>query len=426
MSIKAIVGGQWGDEGKGKIVDLLSQSSHIVARYQGGANAGHTVYYNDKKIVLHQIPSGILRDNCKCILGNGMVVDPIALVEEINMVKGHGVSVDNKIFLALNTHIVTPITKYIDCYNEEKNSQKIGTTGRGIGPTYVDKYNRVGIRALDLLNIESLTKKLDVKLDQAKEFYNLSDDKILDLKENNKEFIECAKLISKYISDTFTIMHNQIKNGDNILIEGAQGTLLDIDHGTYPYVTSSNASSSGIATGLGLPMTKINNLIGIFKAYTTRVGEGPFPTEIFGENAEKIREIAGEFGATTGRPRRIGWFDAVAAKYSTKINGLDSIVITKLDILDHFEKIRVCTAYEYKGEKLDFFPTDPEILSNVKPIYEEFEGWDESTYNLDSYEKINEIAKLFISKLENILDVPIDVISTGPSRNATIIRNKLI
>ena len=420
MSIKAIVGGQWGDEGKGKIVDLLSQGSHIVARYQGGANAGHTVYYNDKKIVLHQIPSGILRDNCKCILGNGMVVDPIGLVEEINMVKSHGVSVDNKIFLALNTHIVTPITKYIDCYNEEKNSQKIGTTGRGIGPTYVDKYNRVGIRALDLLNIESLTKKLDIKLDQAKEFYNLSDDKILDLKENNKEFIECAKLISKYISDTFTIMHNQIKNGDNILIEGAQGTLLDIDHGTYPYVTSSNASSSGIATGLGLPMTKINNLIGIFKAYTTRVGEGPFPTELFDEDGKTLQDIGKEYGATTGRPRRCGWFDGVAAKYSCMVNGLTEIALTKLDILDHFDTIKICTGYEIEGRTTRCFSEVLHNLDKVKPVYTEFNGWKKSTTGIEKFDDLPDNTKKYINFIIDFIETPVNIISIGPGRDQII------
>tara|TARA_B100000579_G_scaffold416893_1_gene412939 strand:- start:2979 stop:3947 length:969 start_codon:yes stop_codon:yes gene_type:complete len=308
-----------------------------------------------------------------------------------------------------------------------RGSKAVGTTGRGIGPAYSDKVSRNGIRIGDLKDVDSLQKKISENL----KFKNKILREIYETEEiSEKEIFEKIdnwhNKLSKYIANTEQIIHRNIEEKKSILLEGAQGALLDIDHGTYPYVTSSNSISGGSLTGLGIGAKEIDKVMGVFKAFTTRVGEGPFPTEIFGENAEKIREIAGEFGATTGRPRRIGWFDAVAAKYSTKINGLNSIVITKLDILDHFEKIRVCTAYEYKGEKLDFFPTDPEILSNVKPIYEEFEGWDESTYNLESYEKINEIAKLFISKLENILDVPIDVISTGPSRNATIIRNKLI
>ena len=422
MSIKAIIGGQWGDEGKGKIVDLLSRDSHIVARYQGGANAGHTVYYNDKKLVLHQIPSGILRENCKCILGNGMVVDPIELVEEINMVKGHGVSIDNKIFLALNTHIVTPLTKYIDSYNEEKNTQKIGTTGRGIGPTYVDKYNRVGIRALDLLDIESLIQKLDKKLKRAKTTYGFTNDKITELEEKNTEFINCSKLISEYVSDTFTIMHEQVNNGDNILIEGAQGTLLDIDHGTYPYVTSSNASSSGIATGLGLPMTKINNIIGIFKAYTTRVGEGPFPTELFDDDGKKLQDIGNEYGATTGRPRRCGWVDGVAAKYSCMVNGLTEIALTKLDILDHFDTIKICTGYEIDGQVTTCFSKVLHNLDKVTPVYTEFEGWKTATTGIENFEDLPENTKEYINYISDFIKTPINIISTGPGRNQIIKR----
>tara|TARA_Y100000817_G_scaffold314222_1_gene312369 strand:- start:713 stop:1981 length:1269 start_codon:yes stop_codon:yes gene_type:complete len=420
MSIKAIIGGQWGDEGKGKIVDLLSRDSHIVARYQGGANAGHTVYYNDKKLVLHQIPSGILRENCKCILGNGMVVDPIDLVEEINMVKDHGVSIENKIFIALNTHIVTPITKYIDCYNEEKNNQKIGTTGRGIGPTYVDKYNRIGIRALDLLNIKSLNQKLDNALKEAQTTYNLDESKTLDLKEKNLEFISCSKLISQYVSDTFTILHNQVNANDNILIEGAQGTLLDVDHGTYPYVTSSNASSSGIATGLGLPMTKVNNIIGIFKAYTTRVGEGPFPTELFDSDGKQLQDVGKEYGATTGRPRRCGWFDGVAAKYSCMVNGLTDIALTKLDILDHFDTIKICTGYEIDNKTTNCFSEVLHNLDKVKPIYTEFDGWKSTTTGIENFNDLPDNTKKYIDYIINFTKTPINIISVGPGRNQII------
>ena len=420
MSIKAIIGGQWGDEGKGKIVDLLSQNTHIVARYQGGANAGHTVYYNDKKLVLHQIPSGILRTECKCILGNGMVVDPIALVDEINMVKNHGVSTNSKIFLALNAHIVTPLDKYVDCYKEEKSNNKIGTTGRGIGPTYVNKYDRVGIRALDLLDMESLAKKLEKKLEKAKKIYGFSDNKIVELKENNVEFINRSKLISQYVSDTFTIIHNQINNGNNILIEGAQGTLLDIDHGTYPYVTSSNASSSGIATGLGLPMTKINDIIGIFKAYTTRVGEGPFPTELFDDDGKKLQDIGKEYGATTGRPRRCGWFDGVAAKYSCMVNGLTEIALTKLDILDNFDTIRVCTGYKINDKITSCFSEVLHNLDKVEPIYTDFDGWENATNGIENFTDLPENAKKYIKYISNFIETPINIISTGPGRNQII------
>ncbi len=420
MSIKAIIGGQWGDEGKGKIVDLLSQNSHIVARYQGGANAGHTVYYNDSKLVLHQIPSGILRKDCKCILGNGMVVDPIALVEEINMVKSHGVSIDNKIFLALNAHIVTPIHKSIDCYQESITEKKIGTTGRGIGPTYVNKYDRVGIRALDLLDEQKLKNKIETSLSKALNTYKFDDSEILKIKEQLVGFMECCKDVSQYVSDTFTIIHNQSQNGDNILIEGAQGTLLDIDHGTYPYVTSSNASSSGISTGLGLPMTKVDNIVGILKAYTTRVGEGPFPTELFDEDGKKLQDIGKEYGATTGRPRRCGWFDGVAAKYSSLVNGFTEIALTKLDILDNFDSIKFCTGYKINNQTTKAFSEVLHNLDNVEPIYTTFEGWRTPTTGIETFDELPDKTKIYINFISEFINTPIKIISTGPGRNQII------
>ena len=420
MSIKAVIGGQWGDEGKGKIVDLLSKDSQIVARYQGGANAGHTVYHNDTKLVLHQIPSGILRDDCKCILGNGMVVDPIALVEEINMVKSHGVSINNKIYLALNTHIVTPIHKFIDSYQEANTEKKIGTTGRGIGPTYVNKYNRSGIRALDLLDENKLKNKIDHLLSRTLNNYNFNDDDINQMKKQLEEFFECSKNISQYVSDTFTIIHKQSQNGDNILIEGAQGTLLDIDHGTYPYVTSSNASSSGIATGLGLPMTKINNIIGIFKAYTTRVGEGPFPTELFDDDGKKLQDIGKEYGATTGRPRRCGWFDGVAARYSCLVNGLTEISLTKLDILDHFDTIKFCTGYKINNKETESFSGVLYNLDEVEPIYTTFDGWMEPTTGIETFDELPDKTKIYLNFISEFINTPIKIISTGPGRDQII------
>ena len=426
MTIVTIIGGQWGDEGKGKIIDHLAKNADLVARYSGGNNAGHTIENDYGKFALHLVPCGVGWEGTINLIGSGTVIDPDVLIDELELISKN--SLPGEIFISEKAHMIMPYHIKLDQAEENyRGSKAVGTTGRGIGPAYSDKVSRNGIRIGDLRDVDSLQKKISKNL----KFKNKILREIYETEEiSEKEIFEKIdnwhNKLSKYIANTEQIIHRNIEEKKSILLEGAQGALLDIDHGTYPYVTSSNSISGGSLTGLGIGAKEIDKVMGVFKAFTTRVGEGPFPTEIFGENAEKIREIAGEFGATTGRPRRIGWFDAVAAKYSTKINGLDSIVITKLDILDHFEKIRVCTAYEYKGEKLDFFPTDPEILSNVKPIYEEFEGWDESTYNLDSYEKINEIAKLFISKLENILDVPIDVISTGPSRNATIIRNKLI
>ena len=426
MAIVTIIGGQWGDEGKGKIIDHLAKNADLVARYSGGNNAGHTIENDYGKFALHLVPCGVGWEGTINLIGSGTVIDPDVLIDELELISKN--SLPGEIFISEKAHMIMPYHIKLDQAEEnDRGSEAVGTTGRGIGPAYSDKISRNGIRIGDLKDIGLLQKKISKNLNfKNKILREIYETEEISEKEIFEKIDNWQNKLSKYIANTEQIIHRNIEEKKFILLEGAQGALLDIDHGTYPYVTSSNSISGGSLTGLGIGAKEIDKVMGVFKAFTTRVGEGPFPTEIFGENAEKIREIAGEFGATTGRPRRIGWFDAVAAKYSTKINGLDSIVITKLDILDHFEKIKVCTAYEYKGEKLDFFPTDPEILSNIKPIYEEFEGWDESTYNLDSYEKINEIAKVFISKLENILDVPIDVISTGPSRNATIIRNKLI
>lgn len=426
MAIVTIIGGQWGDEGKGKIIDHLAKNADLVARYSGGNNAGHTIENDYGKFALHLVPCGVGWEGTINLIGSGTVIDPDVLIDELELISKN--SLPGEIFISEKAHMIMPYHIKLDQAEEnDRGSEAVGTTGRGIGPAYSDKISRNGIRVGDLRDIDLLQKKISKNLNfKNKILREIYETEEISEKEIFEKIDNWQNKLSKYIANTEQIIHRNIEEKKFILLEGAQGALLDIDHGTYPYVTSSNSISGGSLTGLGIGAKEIDKVMGVFKAFTTRVGEGPFPTEIFGENAEKIREIAGEFGATTGRPRRIGWFDAVAAKYSTKINGLDSIVITKLDILDHFEKIKVCTAYEYKGEKLDFFPTDPEILSNIKPIYEEFEGWDESTYNLDSYEKINEIAKVFISKLENILDVPIDVISTGPSRNATIIRNKLI
>ena len=422
MSIKAVVGGQWGDEGKGKIVDLLSKNSKIVARYQGGANAGHTVYHGDIKVVLHQIPSGILRDNCLCILGNGMVVDPIGLVEEIDMVQSHGFSTKDKIQVALNTHIVTPIHKAIDVATEAATNNRIGTTGRGIGPTYVDKFNRIGLRGVDLLDECSLQQKLNNKLDLAISSGELPSSAKDELKPQFVKFLDCAKRISPLITDTFATIHEHVESNKDILIEGAQGTLLDVDHGTYPFVTSSSASSAGIATGLGLPASKVNNVIGILKAYTTRVGTGPFPTELFDENGQKLRDLGHEYGATTGRPRRCGWFDGVAALYATRVNGLTDVALTKLDILDHFDEIKVCVAYEVNGIETTHMSQFLHRLDDVRPIYKTYGGWNCSTTGIDKFDDLPQAAQDYISSLEKVMKTPITIISTGPGRDEILMR----
>ena len=392
MSINVIVGGQWGDEGKGKIVDLLSKNVNVVARYQGGSNAGHTVYKDDKKIVLHQIPTGILRKNNVCILGKGMVVDPDGIVEEIECLNNNNIDYNNRIIIDYYAHIVTPLHKLIDQFNESKSGGKIGTTCKGIGPTYQDKYQRIGIRAIDLLDIDLLKIKLEKRIDMALIKNEINSDDLLNI--NLNEYYKSCKKIKNFINDSFPILFNQ--SNPNILIEGAQGTLLDIDHGTFPYVTSSNCSSGGISTGLGIPGNKLDNIVGIFKAYVTRVGGGPFPTELFDDNGKKLQSIGKELGATTGRVRRCGWFDLVAAKYSASINGLTGIALTKLDILDSFETIHVCTHYDYKGKKISEMSKVLNFLDEIKPVYKSFKGWNCSIEKCDSFEELPSEAKEYI------------------------------
>jgi len=413
MSINVIVGGQWGDEGKGKIVDLLSKEANVVARYQGGSNAGHTVYHNDKKIVLHQIPTGILRENNICILGKGMVVDPDGIVEEIECLNNNKIDYANRIIIDYYAHIVTPLHKLIDQINEEKSGSKIGTTCKGIGPTYQDKYQRIGIRAIDLLDLSLLKNKLEKRIKIALDKNEISSDDLLNI--NLTDYYNSCKIIKSFIQDSFPILFN--KNVGNILIEGAQGTLLDIDHGTFPYVTSSNCSSGGISTGLGIPGNKLNNIIGIFKAYVTRVGGGPFPTELFDADGKKLQSIGKELGATTGRVRRCGWFDIVAAKYSASINGLTGIALTKLDILDNFEIIYVCTHYEFRNKKIIEMSSVLNYLDEVTPIYKEFKGWNCSIESTSSFDDLPKEAKVYIEFLSVKIGVPIEIISIGPKRH---------
>ena len=413
MSINAIVGGQWGDEGKGKIVDLLSKDAHIVARYQGGSNAGHTVYHNNNKIVLHQIPTGILRENNTCILGKGMVVDPIGFTEEIDCLASNNINFKGRIIIDYYAHIVTPIHKLIDKTTEKKSNNKIGTTCKGIGPTYQDKYQRIGIRAIDILDENQLKSKINKRLNTALYHNEINANDVNSI--NLSEFYNACKLISEYIKDTFPIIHNSMDK--NILIEGAQGTLLDIDHGTFPYVTSSNCSSGGISTGLGIPGNQLNQIIGIFKAYVTRVGGGPFPSELFDLDGEKLKSIGKEVGATTGRERRCGWFDLVAARYSARVNGLTGIALTKLDILDNFEIIKVCTHYNYKGEKINEMSNVLNNLEDVKPVYQEFSGWNKSIEKAELFSDLPIEAQNYINYLSSEIGIPIQIVSIGPKRN---------
>ena len=418
MSINAIVGGQWGDEGKGKIVDLLSKNTSVVARYQGGANAGHTVYYNNKKIVLHQIPTGILRKNSKCILGKGMVLDPTGIVDEIQCLIDNDVNFKDRILIDFYAHVVTPIHKLIDKTNELRSGNKIGTTCKGIGPTYKDKYDRIGIRMIDTLDLDALKIKLSSRLDLAQKNNEIDDVNNL-LEEFEQFYIACNK-ISQFVYDTFPVLYTNLNH--NILIEGAQGTLLDIDHGTFPYVTSSNCTAGGISTGLGIPGNKLNNIIGIFKAYVTRVGSGPFPTELFDTDGEKLQSLGKEFGATTGRPRRCGWFDLVAAKYSVQINGLTGIALTKLDILDDFDTIKVCTHYDYKGKEVKYLSSVINDLENVKPVYKEFAGWSQSVMDAKTFANLPDETKTYIDFLEKELEVDVEIVSVGPQRDQILLK----
>jgi adenylosuccinate synthase len=420
MSVMAVVGGQWGDEGKGKIVDYLSKNSRLTCRFQGGANAGHTVYFRGEKIVLHQIPSGILQDKGVAILGNGMVIDPIEIVSEVESLKKLNVSVDNNILISMNAHIVTPIHKAIDATNEDRMKNKIGTTLRGIGPTYVDKYNRIGIRAHDLLDMQKLKEKVEHRLRIARELGEVSPHFLYKIEDQIKDFLFASKSVSSYVSDVFSIIQKNIFDNENILIEGAQGSLLDIDHGTYPYVTSSNPTTGGISTGLGIPQTKVDKVYGIFKAYLTRVGEGPFPTELDDAVGEKIRDLGKEYGATTGRARRCGWFDLVAANYSILTNGITDIVLTKLDILDHFKEIKLCVGYKYKNKEIRHLSRVLHVLDEVEPVYKVFAGWNEDTSQIRTFSELPSNASNYLTFISEFLNTPISITSVGPERDQLI------
>jgi adenylosuccinate synthase len=419
MGATVLVGSQWGDEGKGKIVDLISEGFEIVVRYQGGANAGHTVEIGDKKYILHLIPSGILRENVICVIGNGVVIDPTALLEEIELLKKNNINVDGRLFISHNAHLIMPYHKLLDSINESGNN-KIGTTGRGIGPCYIDKYARKGIRIVDLLNRTELEKKIRVNLKEKNEILQkIHSHAGLDVDAIVKEYLEFDLAIDKYIKDIPAFLNQALDQGKSVLMEGAQGTFLDIDHGTYPYVTSSSPTSGGACTGSGIPPTRINSVIGIVKAYTTRVGNGPFPTELLDDDGEKLRKIGVEFGATTGRPRRCGWFDAFLVAYSKMINGITSVALTKLDVLSGFDKIKVCVGYEVNGKKLKTFPTNVDQLSIVTPIYKTLDGWNTDITNCERYEDLPAKTKDYLDFISKQSGIKIDIVSVGPKRKQT-------
>lgn len=419
-----LIGAQWGDEGKGKIIDILSADADFIVRYQGGNNAGHTIVVNNREFILHLIPSGILHKNKKCIIGNGVVVDPEALIKEINHLKKHNVEVTSKnLLISDRVHIIFPYHKLLDSLREERKKGGLGTTKRGIGPCYADKANRCGIRMADLLNKERFLKRLKTNVEEKNEFLKkIYNHKGFSYDELSERYLKFAKTIRGYVTDTLLVLSEAVGKGRPILFEGAQGTLLDIDHGTYPFVTSSNASAGGACTGTGISPIKIDKIIGVIKAYTTRVGEGPLPTKFEEELMRKIQNKGREFGATTGRPRRCGWFDSVVARYSALINGLTEVVVTKLDVLDGLEKIRISTAYKYKDKIIKEFPADIDVLSHCEPIYEEMPGWGEDTTSCKSYDDLPVKARDYLERLSELMGVKISIVSVGSSRGETIIK----
>lgn len=420
----AVVGAQWGDEGKGKLIDILSQDTDITVRYQGGNNAGHTVVVKDKEYIFHLLPSAILHKGKVCVIGNGVVIDPKALLTEISELKKKGLDVTPKrLKISGRAHVVMPYHRILDGLRETKRKNKIGTTGRGIGPCYSDKVTRCGIRMIDLLNPSVLKAKLEDNLSEKNEIFSKvfaeTDFKFGDI---YNEYLGYGKQLSGYICDTAMFLHEAIEKDKKILFEGAQGTFLDIDFGTYPFVTSSNSTAGGISPGTGVPPTKIDKVIACVKAYTTRVGEGPFPTEFSADFNDEIRNKGNEFGATTGRPRRCGWFDSVLVRYSVILNGASYLAIMKLDVLDGLDEVKICTAYKYKGKTYTTFPEDFDVLSNAEPVYETMKGWKDPTRRVRQFSKLPANARAYIKRLEKCLKVKVKYISVGTKRDEIIIR----
>lgn len=426
MSVVIIVGAQWGDEGKGKIVDVLTEKADAVARYQGGHNAGHTVVINNEKYVLHIIPSGILHKGKICIIGNGVVIEPSALLSEMQGLRERGIEVDNNLLVSKAAHLIMPYHIAMDNMHEKaKGSRKIGTTGRGIGPSYVDKMARVGIRVADLYHPKIFREKLELNVAETNHVLGNLHVEGFDVEDIFNRYMGYAEALANYVSDTDIVINDMIKKNKDILCEGAQGTLLDVDHGTYPFVTSSSAMAGGACTGLGIGPTKVSKVAGVVKAYTTRVGEGPFPTEAKDATGEELRERGGEYGATTGRPRRCGWLDFVGLRHAVRVNGLTGIIITKLDILDTLDRIKVCVAYRHGDKICHDFPKELQVLEESQPVYEEMDGWKESTTGIKRFKDLPKNASLYIKRIEETLGVGVDMISTGQRRDELITINGL-
>jgi adenylosuccinate synthase len=421
MANLIVVGAQWGDEGKGKIVDLLTSHFDIVARYQGGHNAGHTVIINGRKYVLHLIPAGILHSQKQCAIGNGVVIDPVALKKEIADLAAGGIDCKGRLYISNRAHVILEYHRLVEKGDEERRgNDRIGTTNRGIGPAYEDKMGRRGLRICDLTNPQKLRRHLEDSIRSKQTALPSIADSI-----NIDEIYESARILgqelSEYFVDVAEFLNKSIDDGKSILFEGAQGTLLDVDHGTYPYVTASSATAGGACTGTGVGPTRMDGVIGISKAYTTRVGEGPFPTELLDTIGEQIRKRGQEYGASTGRPRRCGWFDAVVVRYSRLINNLSSLVVTKLDVLDELREIQICTGYRYKGTLLQSFPPEIQVLEQCRPEYLTIKGWNRKTAGIQDIDDLPVPARDYLKRLSDLVDTEISIVSTGPDRNETII-----
>ncbi|MFA5859806.1 MAG: adenylosuccinate synthase [Elusimicrobiota bacterium] len=426
MSTLIVVGTQWGDEGKGKVVHLLSRNADYIVRFQGGNNAGHTVVFDKKEFILHIVPSGILEPNKKCVIGNGVVIDPKALVEEIKFLETKNIDVRKNLVISDRAHVILPYHKHLDQWREDAlgGRIKIGTTKKGIGPAYSDKFARIGIRMGDYLDDKEFAKLLDSNLEDKapilKRFDSIKNIRAITMAERKK----ILPVIKNLVVDTTVLLNNIVDKGKNVIFESAQGTLLDVDFGTYPYVTSSNPTSGGACAGTGVGPTKIDKVVGIVKAYITRVGEGPMPTELNDKNGKYLRAKGAEYGATTGRPRRCGWFDAVATRHGVRINGIKDLALTKLDVLDGIDPIYVCTAYKYKGKVIKDFPSSIKVLSGCKPVYKKMRGWKEKTYGVNRYTDLPKEAKVYIEELERLTGAKVAMISMGRSREETILKDQ--
>jgi adenylosuccinate synthase len=420
MANTILVGAQWGDEGKGKIIDVLTGKADVVVRSQGGNNAGHTVIHRGTKYILHLIPSGILRRGKVCVIGNGVVVDPLALLAEIEGLRKLGIVIGKNLLLSDCAHLVLPYHRVLDEQRElRKGRAKIGTTKRGIGPAYGDKAARTGLRVSDLMQPILFSKKLEAKIRENNSILQALGASPISYRDVNDQYLAAAKKLRPFVANTVVYLHRALQRGKEILFEGAQGTFLDIDHGTYPYVTSSNTTAGGACTGSGVPPHRMDRVMGVMKAYTTRVGEGALPTEDAGL-ADVLHQMGREYGATTGRARRCGWFDAVATRYATMINGIDELAITNLDGLDHMDPIRVCVAYRLNGKRLDVPPCDAAQLNNCEPIYEEFGGWNKPTHKVKKISELPSRAKVYVKRIAELTGARLSMVSVGPARGQTL------